>query len=139
MRLNPDSLTRKERIMLSVRNLSLAVLALALAVSFSASRVSAEEQGKGTVSGKVTKTDGTPAGNAKVQLMHGGKPKKKAEPTAAEDTKPAPSDKPKPVAETMADADGKYTLADVPTGKYVIRAGIKGEGMGHQDIEVKAG
>jgi protocatechuate 3,4-dioxygenase beta subunit len=124
--------------MLSVRNLSLAVLALALAVSFSATRVSAEEQGKGTVSGKVTKADGSAAANAKVQLMHGGKPGKKGAPAAAED-KPAPGDKPKPVAETTADADGKYTLADVPAGKYVIRAGIKGEGMGHQDIEVKAG
>jgi hypothetical protein len=125
--------------MLSVRNLSLAVLALALAVTFSASRVSAEEQGKGTVSGKVTNADGTPAANAKVQLMHGGKPKKdKAAPTAAED-KPAQGDKPKPVAETTADGDGKYTLADVPVGKYVIRAGIKGVGMGHQEIEVKAG
>jgi iron complex outermembrane receptor protein len=123
--------------MFSVRNVSLAVLALALAVSFSATRVSAEDA-KGSVSGKVTKADGSAASGAKVALMHPmGKGGKKGQPAAADEGNKG--EKPKPVAETTTDNDGKYTLSDVPVGKYVVQAGIKGVGRAHQPVEVKAG
>jgi hypothetical protein len=126
------------RIMLSLRNVSLVVVALALAIGFSGSRATADEHGKGTISGKVTNADGSAAGGAQIRLMKPMARDRKADP-AAQQAKPAPGDRPKPVAQTTADADGKYTLSDVPAGKYVVQAGIKGTARGRQPVEVKAG
>jgi hypothetical protein len=123
--------------MLTVRNVSLAALALALAISFTASRATAQDAKKGSISGKVTKADGTAAANAKVMLM---KPADRTAPKpAAEEGQKPKGEKQAPVAETTADADGKYTLADVEPGKYVLGANLKGEGRVRQPIEVKAG
>jgi hypothetical protein len=125
-----------------LRSLSLAVLALALAVSFTATRATAEEQGKGTISGKVTNADGSAASGAQVRLMNPmAKDKNKGEKPAAAEDKGEGKDKEraKPVAQTTTDADGKYTLSDVPAGKYVLQAGVKNVGRATQEVEVKAG
>jgi hypothetical protein len=43
------------------------------------------------------------------------------------------------VAETQSDAEGKFELADVPVGNYLLFAGGRGIGMARQEIEIKAG
>jgi hypothetical protein len=47
--------------------------------------------------------------------------------------------RPAPVASTTTDKDGKFELADVPAGKYVVMARVKDVGAARQEIEVKSG
>jgi hypothetical protein len=42
-------------------------------------------------------------------------------------------------ATATSDADGKFTLKDVPAGDYVILAGLPDEGRGHERIAVTVG
>jgi protocatechuate 3,4-dioxygenase beta subunit len=128
------------------------VLALALLVGLTASRVSAEDQKaeKGTVSGKVVDKDGNPVADAPVGLFHPmekgaksaekGAEKKKSE-LAADGEKPKADkgEKPKPVAEATTDKDGAFTMADVPVGDYRAVCHVKGKGNGNQKVTVKAG
>lgn len=123
-------------------------------------------EGKGGVSGKVLDKDGNPAAGVNVRLFHpfargerpggAGKPDAKPEPKsqtplAADDAaapkpqQPAKGEKgprgerPQPVASAVTNADGAFTLADVPAGKYVLLANIRGQGNARQPVEIKAG
>ena len=103
------------------------------------------------VSGTVLQEDGKPAENARVRLMP---PSMKKSDTAAEkpanqaadekpgDAKPSEgTDKPAratPVAETMSDKDGKFSL-EAPAGKYRLMASIRNVGNASKNIELKAG
>ena len=139
------------------------LLALGLIVSLSAVRASAEESKEkketGSVSGTVTAPDGKPAAGVNVRVFHPmekgerkaakgeSKPEaksEKAQTNAAEGEKPAKGDKEKmdkpiPVASGTTDNDGKFTLKDVPIGKYTIIAQQRGVGRATEDIEIKTG
>jgi hypothetical protein len=129
------------------------VLALGMLISFTAVRAIAEDKAEkkdtGTVSGTVTGTDGKPAAKVLVRLFHPmehhGKDaakssnSDKSETKAAGDEKPAKGDKPIPVANATTGDDGKFSMKDVPVGKYEILAQVKGVGRAHDVIEVKSG
>lgn len=132
-----------------------AVMLVTLMIGWSISSAAGEEKTapdsqKGTISGVVTK-DGHPLANAQVRLikpMRQGEKPADARPQAAE---PAPGKpgkpgkgggvgaKPEPVATTTTDENGRFTLADVPAGAYVVAAGAKGEGVGRARVNVIAG
>ena len=104
-------------------------LAVALALSL-ASHANAAETGK--VTGKVLDKDGKGVAGANVALRT---PPEKG---AGKDEK-AKGERPKPVAKTKTEADGSFTLADVPVGDYVLAAQVKGQGMAREKVSIKAG
>ena len=130
--------------------------ALLLGLGVSARAEEAKKE-TGTVSGTVLDKDGNAAPGVQVRLMHpfergqrkggdGGASAaepKNADPAAPAEGKPGKgarkSDRPKPVATTSTDKDGKFTLADVPVGKYVVMAMAKGVGGAREEVEVTAG
>jgi len=115
----------------------------------------------GSVSGTVLDKDGNAAPGVQVRLMHpfergqrkgGGDGAATAEPKNADPAAPGnsegkpgkgakggKSDRPKPVATTSTDKDGKFSMADVPVGKYVVMAMVKGVGGARSEVEVTAG
>jgi hypothetical protein len=131
------------------------LFAFGMLLALSAARAGAAEvpQGKGGVSGTVVDKDGNAVAGVNVRIFQPfrkgerpgkgeGKPEKNL---AADGDKPAKpekgpkGDRPAPVATAMTDAEGKFTMADVPAGKYVVMAMLKGQGQARQPIEVKAG
>ena len=119
------------------------VLALGLLVSLQSAR-GQESAEKGTLTGIVKDADGNAAAGAQVQLFHpmerpqrraGGEGEKKSE---AEKGR-GKGERPQPVSSAVTDNEGKFTLSDIPAGKYVVRARIKQVGMARQPIEVKSG
>jgi hypothetical protein len=126
--------------MLRVRNWCLPLAALALAISFCASRAIADDakdakKDTGTVSGTVTDADGKPVADAEVgvypPMKHGAT--KKAEQKAA-GIKPIPV-----VPSVKSDDKGEFTINDVPAGDYMIRAFLKGSGQAREKLTVTAG
>lgn len=124
--------------MFSVRSLSLTILALSLAIGFTAVRATAEETKKetGTVSGIIKDKDGKPVSGAEVGVFH--PMKKKADKAAkADGTK---GEKPVPVVPSVTSDDkGEFKIADVPAGEYTVVARLKGAGNGRENVTVKAG
>jgi hypothetical protein len=117
-----------------------ASLAVVLALSFASAASAAE--GKGKITGKVLDKDGKGAAGVNVRL---NKPAEKGDapkPTAADGDK-AEKGKGKGganlVAKTMSEADGSYTLADVPAGDYVLQARAKDKTAARQKVSVKDG
>ena len=98
--------------------------------------------GKGSVKGKVIKGDGTPAAGATVRLV--SPPERKTTPGDARDAGPdrrkkaRAADQPA-AAQVTADGSGEFTLADVPAGRYVLAARLKGTGAARQPVSVNAG
>lgn len=138
-------------------------LALALLVSV-ATVVRAQEAAPATketgiISGTVLDPDGNPAPAVQVRLFHPfmrgqrrnaahAQQPQRADPAAAApapDDKPAKgdkdrrSDRPKPVATTSTDKDGNFSIADVPAGKYVVMAMMRGVGGARREVQVNAG
>ena len=101
---------------------------------------------KGSVKGKVVKSDGTPAAGAEVRLM--ARPERGARKAArAEGNAPATPGEGKQgrkargpareaLAQGTADANGVFTLSDVPEGNYVVNARLKGAGNARQNVSV---
>lgn len=104
---------------------------------------------QGSMNGKVVKADGSPAVGAQVVLVSraGGKkadvggtgdgagataPDAKAEGKAARRARAT-------VAQATTDEHGQFTLADVPAGRYVVGARVKGEGNARHPVSVNAG
>lgn len=139
-------------------------VALALIVSFTASRSTAEEVKKetGSVAGVVQDVEGKPVSGLDVRLHNQMSKKDKSGATGTTDTekqsapekksaddqppqqladKPAKTkaDKPIPLATATTDGDGKFTLADVPVGDYTLIARQKGVGNARQNVSVKSG
>jgi opacity protein-like surface antigen len=129
----------------------LAVLALSVSA---ADTTQPSDQAKGTITGKVLH-DGKPMPGMRVavfdaaELRRGRKNKGDAGNDAAEkgaEEKGAggvnkifgKDDRPKPVAQTVTDADGAFTL-ELPAGAYFVAASGKKIGMAHERVEVKAG
>ncbi len=95
------------------------------------------DQATGTISGKVVNKDNSAVADATIKLFPAPAKhhkKDKAAPNANE--KKA---RPAPVAETKSDAEGNFTLPNVPVGNYRLIAGLKGVGAGRVEVEVKAG
>src|SRR5215207_9618815 len=134
---------------------------LSLTTAVRAEEAAAAKKETGTVSGTVLDKEGNPAAGVTVRLMHPSEPgqrrggakaeqKSAAAATAApaeegkpgkgdKGDKPAKGDRPKPVATTSTDKDGKFSMADVPVGKYVVMAMVRGAGGARADVEVAAG
>lgn len=111
------------------------VLALSLASGASAA------DGKGKVTGKVLGKDGAGVAGAQVRLTTPMEKKdKKGEKPAAADADKDKADKEKGVvAKTTSEADGSFTLADVPAGDYVLMARTKDKLMAREKVTVKSG
>jgi Carboxypeptidase regulatory-like domain len=118
----------------------------------------------GSVSGTVLDKEGKPAAGVQVRLFHpfergqrrgngsAAKVEKQnadsgAAATADKEEKPGKGEKghggkgnrPQPVATTSTDNDGHFTLSDVPAGKYVVMAMVKGVGGAREDVTVTSG
>ncbi|HEV2293930.1 MAG TPA: hypothetical protein VGR35_08735 [Tepidisphaeraceae bacterium] len=134
---------------------SLPILAFAVVVSLVTLRALGQEgaAANGKVTGTIQNEDDTPAANVTVRLVvpptKGEKERKKEAPKpqavdpeatkAADEQKPAKKpERPKPVAETRTDAEGKFEL-EAPAGKYTIMANLRGAGRVQKTIEIKAG
>lgn len=131
---------------------TLPLLAFGVMVALSGVRaIGADEADKAgekvKVSGVVMSEDGSPVAGARVTLMHAsrkpGPDGEKPAPQVADEEKPAEGAKPKPdkmppVAETMSDKDGKFSL-EAPAGKYRLNAMLKGSGRASKNVTLKAG
>ena len=121
----------------------------AMLVAFALAPAAARaDEGVGSVRGKVVKSDGSRVANATVRLMERSAPRKRkaadaaAQPTAQPgDAEPAKPKKPRPAptAEATTNAQGEFALTNVPAGRYVLAARLKGEGNGRQPVTVTAG
>jgi len=63
---------------------------------------------------------------------------------ATEDPKPAQPEpgrgnrqRPEPLFKATTDADGKFTIKDVPAGEYAVMARVEGKGMARECVTVK--
>jgi uncharacterized GH25 family protein len=141
----------------SIKSWMAPAFAVAIAMSFNVLVRAADSAGGssktgGTVAGQVLDKDGKPVANAKVRVTAQNSSKKSGGAT----TKPSGSDnaastasrspttqgsgnKMQPVAEGTTDADGKFSIADVPPGDYNVSASVKGQGAGREKVTVKAG
>ena len=139
----------------------LVAFAFLLAVGTAARGEEAKKE-TGSVSGTVLDKDGNAAPGVQVRLFHpfergqrkgaGAAKAEKQNAGAAAAAAPAEgegkpgkgdkarkNDRPKPVATTSTDKDGKFTMADVPVGKYVVMTMVRGVGAARGDVEVTAG
>ena len=80
----------------------------------------------------MTDGDGKPVADAEVGVFHPMK-HNKAEPKAAKGDKPIPV-----VPQVKSDDKGAFTISDVPTGDYMIRVFLKGEGQARENVTVTA-
>jgi hypothetical protein len=115
-------------------------LAFGLLLGLAGEQTRAQDENKavGTVSGTVKGQDGEAAAEVNVRIVSPPKGKKGGDAVLA----PADGEKkkrPKPVAQGKTDADGKFTIENVPVGSYMVVAGGGGKGMARQAVEVKEG
>jgi len=103
---------------------------------------------KGSVKGKVVKSDGTPAAGAEVRLTV--RPERRAKGAAKTEAKPqaAPGDAKEgtkakgrggdreAVAHGTTDANGMFNLTDIAPGNYVVAARLKGAGSARENVSV---
>ncbi len=125
--------------MLRVRNWCLPLVAMALALSFTAVRAIAEDAKKdtGTVTGTVTDADGKPVSGAEVGIYP---PMKHGDKKPANQAAGAHGDKPIPVVPSVkSDDKGEFTLSDVPAGDYMVVGRLKGTGNDREKVTVAAG
>lgn len=112
---------------------------------------------KGTISGTVLDKDGKAVSGAEVGVFKpmargaGNRPARggnnNGAANQAEDPKPAPPadnggrgnrQRPEALFKATTDADGKFTIKDVPVGDYAVRTRVEGKGMGFERVTVKA-
>ena len=119
--------------------------------------VAADEAKKGTISGTVVDKEGKPVSGAMVGVMKPGQGQGRpggrggaggnnnGAVNQAEDPKPAPApepgrgnrQRPEPLFKATTDADGKFSIKDVPAGEYVVAARVEGKGMARERVTVK--
>jgi hypothetical protein len=117
---------------------------------------------KGTITGTLLDKDGKPVASAEIGVfkpMGRGGPGGGAAPAGraarnggkngavaqAEDPKPAPPadagrgnrQRPEALFKTTTDADGKFTIKDVPVGEYALMARVDGKGFARERVTVK--
>jgi hypothetical protein len=143
---------------------AVAILGLALAIptARAADDKPAAAAGGGTVTGTVLDKDGKAAEGVKIRIMKpmqrgggagggarraggaGGAAPKVADAPAADkpaDKPAAPGERqrPTPVAEGTSDKDGKFSIANVPAGEYMVMAMLQGSGVARGRVTVKDG
>lgn len=113
----------------------------------------ATEVRKGTISGTVLDKDAKAVAGAEVRVLKAQakaepKPKVKkeanaaaggavlAEPADAKGAKAAAKPKSDILFTATTDAEGKFTIKDVPAGDYIVRTQVKGTGNGQQRVTV---
>ena len=116
--------------------------ALMLALSSSAS-AEGQASATGTITGKVVDAAGTAVEGAIVRVTAAKGKGEKAEGTSqlddgAKPEKPEKAKK-KDALKGRTDAQGAFTLEDVPAGEYTVIATVKGTGTGRQKVTVVAG
>ena len=118
--------------------------------------VAADEAKKGTITGTVLDKEGKPVSGAMVGVMKPGQGRpggrggnnggnNGAVNQATEDPKPAPApepgrgnrQRPEPLFKATTDADGKFSIKDVPAGEYMVVARVEGKGMARERVTVK--
>lgn len=92
----------------------------------------------GSVSGRVTTPDQKPAANATVKIVSDSKAHK-PDKTAADGEKPKKDKAAGPSYTGTTDADGKFTIDNIPPGQYTVTAVIKDVGRARSTISVAAG
>ena len=117
---------------------------------------------KGTITGTVLDKDGKAVSGAEVGVFKpmarggaggpgggGNRPNRGggngAANQAAEDPKPAPPadggrgnrQRPEALFKATTDADGKFTIKDVPVGEYAVRTRVEGKGIAFERVTVK--
>lgn len=107
----------------------------------------------GTITGKVTNEDGTPAAKVEVRVMKpmarrgggAGGEAPKAEPKFVQPAEPPAGGagggggkRPPPVATATTDDKGEFTVS-VPAGEYTVQVGKRGEAMGRSNVTVEEG
>jgi hypothetical protein len=119
------------------------IVAFGLLMGLLHTRATAEdtkaEKDTGTVKGIVKDKDDNAVAGATVKIVAPMAKKPAADKKPGEQ---AAGDKPAktpPVATGTTDKDGKFSIADVPVGKYTVVANSKGLGVAHEDVEVKKG
>ena len=145
--------------MLSVSRYAVVLVALAVVLSLNTVTRAQDSQETGSVSGTVVDKEGNVVEGAMVRLMKPmqrgrgpadkpaieGTPSQQLAENPAKPGKPGkaapgkPGDRPKPVATATTDADGKFTMNDVPAGDYMVVAMVRGQGAARQPVTVKAG
>jgi protocatechuate 3,4-dioxygenase beta subunit len=135
--------------MLRIAKWAAPVVALGLMLGLAVKVKAEDAKATGTVSGTVVDKDGKAVANASVgvftaDMQHKHKADKQAEAAEGDKDKADKAgkekgDKPKPVGEATTDAEGKFTIKDVPAGDYVVRVNVKGQGRAVQKVSVKAG
>jgi uncharacterized GH25 family protein len=143
----------------SIQSWMAPAFAVAIAMTFNVLVRAADAAGTktgGTVTGQVTDKDGKPVANAKVRVTVQNSSKKSGGATtkssggsddAASTASRSPTtqgsgnsgSKTPAVAEGTTDADGKFSIADVPPGDYNVSASVKGQGAGREKVTVKSG
>ena len=133
--------------------------AFLLALGTAARAEDAAKKETGSVSGTVLDKDGNAAPGVQVRLFYPfERGQRKGNAKAEKNTAAAPAaapaadgedkpgkgkgrknDRPKAVATTSTDKDGKFTIADVPVGKYVVMTMVRGVGAARAEVEVTAG
>jgi hypothetical protein len=119
------------------------------------------EAKKGSITGTVLDKDGKAVSGAQVAVIKppqrqgggaggaAGRPNRNgAANQIAEDPKPAPApapepgrgnrQRPEPLFKATTDADGKFTIKDVPAGDYALMTRVDGKGMARERVTVKA-
>ncbi len=112
---------------------------------------------KGTITGTVLDKDGKAVSGAEVGVFKpmgrggaggGNRPARGGNGAAnqAEDPKPAPPadnggrgnrQRPEALFKATTDADGKFTIKDVPVGEYALMVRVEGKGMARERVTVK--
>jgi hypothetical protein len=131
-----------------------AVATLGLAFAVTTARAADEKPvaaaGGGTVTGTVVDKDGKAAEGVKIRIMKpmqrggarggaGGAAPKVADAPADKPAAPGGRQRPTPVAEGTSDKDGKFSIANVPAGEYMVMAVLQGSGMARGRVTVKDG
>lgn len=135
-------------------------VAAAMVLSLVGAPAFAQEEkpaGTGTITGTVTK-DGAPVPNAEVRLMKvmprqnrgggggagGAGGAGDGAGAMAQDQAPGEGGakrpaRPEPVAKATTDAEGKFTMSNVPAGDYSVVCAVRGQGTGRATVKLAAG
>src|SRR5258705_6332005 len=121
-------------------------LALAITTARAADEKPAAAAGGGTVTGTVVDKEGKAAEGVKIRIMKpmqrggaGGAAPKVADAPADKPAAPGGRQRPTPVAEGTSDKDGKFSIANVPAGEYMVMAMLQGSGMARGRVTLKDG